>query len=192
MPVLAAIPAGYFAAAGAAAAIAGAGISYMGAQSQAQAASESANYNAEVAANNQLEANQAATVAQQQGAQAQVEKAYQEDVLVGQQKAGLAANGVDVGSGSAVNLLSDTKAAGELDQLTIQNNAAREAQGYLNQGIGYANQAQIDQAAGQAALQGGALKADSALVTGAGQVASSWYKYTQTSSSSDVDSTSGF
>ena len=158
----------------------GAGVSYMGAQQQASAQSNADKYNAEVAANNQLMANQAAAVATEQGAVAQQQKANQEDVLLGQQKAGLAANGIDVGSGSAVDLLSDTKAYGELDQLTIRNNAAREAQGYTNQGISYANQAQVDEASSAATLQGGALKGASSLITGAGQVASQWYNYTNT------------
>lgn len=171
----------------AAGAIAGAGVSYIGAQQTAAAQSESAQYNAEVAKNNQVLADQAAQTALQQGAVAQQQKAYQEDVLVGQEKAGLAANGVDVGSGTAVDILSDTKAAGELDQLTIANNAARESVGFQNQGINYGAQAQQDQAASAAALAGGDLAATAKLATGAGQVASTWYQYTQQNSPTGVD-----
>ena len=169
--------------AGAVAAVAGAGVSYMGAQTQGQAASNAATYNAEVNANNQQMADAAAVTAQQQGAVDQQQKANQEDVLIGQQKAGLAANGIDVGSGTAVDLLADTKAAGEFDQLTITNNAARTAQGFENQGINYQNQAVVNEQESAAALQGGELKADSALITGAGSVANSWYNYTNGSSS---------
>lgn len=49
---------------------------------------------------------------------------------VGTQRSALAANGIDVNSGSAANLQDDTAMLGELDALTIQNNAAREAYGY--------------------------------------------------------------
>lgn len=160
-----------------AATVAGAGLSYMGAQQQASATSAQMQYNAQVAKNNQTMADQAAVVAQQQGEVQQQQKANQEAVLIGQQKAGFAANGVDVGSETATNLLSDTKAAGELDQLTIANNAARETQGYKNQSINYAGQAGLDEASSQSALTGGALKGAAALVTGAGQVASSWYNF---------------
>ena len=128
-----------------------------------------------------------AQAALQEGAVAQQQKAYQEDVLVGQEKAGLAANGVDVGSGSAVDILSDTKAAGELDQLTILNNAQRTSVGFTNQGINYGNQANINEAASQAALTGGDLAATSDVIKGAGAVASTWYNYTNNNSTSGVD-----
>lgn len=49
---------------------------------------------------------------------------------VGTQRSAQAANGIDVNSGSASQLQDDTAMLGELDALTIQNNAAREAYGY--------------------------------------------------------------
>lgn len=160
-----------------------AAVSTYSAISTANTASATASYNAKVAANNQIIADQAAVTAKQEGDITQQQKAYQEDVLVGQQKAGLAANGVDVGSGSALDLVGDTKKAGEFDQLTIQNNAARTAAGFTNQGISYQNQAGVDQAASSAALQGGELKAASSVVSGAGQVAGQWYKFSQSDTS---------
>lgn len=53
--------------------------------------------------------------------------------FIGSQRTGFAANGVDVNSGSAANIQDDTAALGELDALTIRNNAAREAWGYRTQ-----------------------------------------------------------
>lgn len=49
---------------------------------------------------------------------------------IGTQRSVQAANGIDVNSGSAAQLQDDTAMIGELDALTIQNNAAREAYGY--------------------------------------------------------------
>ncbi|UEH06668.1 hypothetical protein [Pseudomonas sp. HN8-3] len=49
---------------------------------------------------------------------------------VGTQRSVQAANGIDVNSGSSAQLQDDTAMLGELDALTIQNNAAREAYGY--------------------------------------------------------------
>ncbi len=49
---------------------------------------------------------------------------------LGTQRAAMAANGGEVNSGSNAALQDDTAAIGELDALTIQNNAAREAYGY--------------------------------------------------------------
>ncbi len=50
--------------------------------------------------------------------------------LLGTEKAGFAAQGVDIGIGSAVDVQVDTAFLGELDALTIRTNAAREAWGY--------------------------------------------------------------
>ncbi|WDY60395.1 virion core protein, T7 gp14 family [Pseudomonas sp. PSKL.D1] len=52
---------------------------------------------------------------------------------IGTQRAGFAGNGIDVNSGSAADIQDDTAALGELDALTIKNNAAREAWGYRTQ-----------------------------------------------------------
>lgn len=49
--------------------------------------------------------------------------------LKGQQKTGFAASGVDIGSGSPVDILSDTAAFGELDASTIRHNAELDAYG---------------------------------------------------------------
>lgn len=50
--------------------------------------------------------------------------------LLGTEKAGFAAQGVDIGVGSPVDVQEDTAFLGELDALTIRTNAAREAWGY--------------------------------------------------------------
>lgn len=48
---------------------------------------------------------------------------------IGTQRSVQAANGIDVNSGSSALIQDDTAMLGELDALTIQNNAAREAYG---------------------------------------------------------------
>lgn len=50
--------------------------------------------------------------------------------IVGAQRAGFAAQGVDVNSGVAADVQADTKYMGEQDAVTIRNNAWREAWGY--------------------------------------------------------------
>jgi len=49
---------------------------------------------------------------------------------IGAQRAGLAAQNVDVGFGSPVDVQADSAFLGELDAYKIRNNAAREAWGY--------------------------------------------------------------
>lgn len=48
----------------------------------------------------------------------------------GSQRVSLAAQGVDIGSGTAADLQSDTAMMGALDRVTALNNAKREAYGY--------------------------------------------------------------
>lgn len=63
---------------------------------------------------------------------------------VGTQRSAQAANGIDVNSGSAAQLQDDTAMIGELDALTISNNAARQAYGYriqADQDVANASQA---------------------------------------------------
>lgn len=50
--------------------------------------------------------------------------------LLGSQRAGYAGQNVDVGTGSPVDVVTDTAYQGELDALTLRTNAAREAWGY--------------------------------------------------------------
>lgn len=67
----------------------------------------------------------------------------------GAQRSAAAANGVDVTSGSAAQLQDDTRQAGTQDEMTIRNNAWREAWGYKVQATNYGNQGAMSYAAGQ-------------------------------------------
>ena len=80
---------------------------------------------------------------------------------VGTQRSVQAANGIDVNSGSSAQLQDDTAMLGELDALTIQNNAAREAYGYRVQ----ANQDMLN--AGQT-VQNGKTAATGTILGGLG------------------------
>lgn len=63
--------------------------------------------------------------------------------LRGAQRATLAAQGIDVGDGSAADLGLETEQLGELDVLTIANNAQREAFGFKVEAVNYRNQATL-------------------------------------------------
>lgn len=62
---------------------------------------------------------------------------------IGSQRAGIAAAGVDVGFGSAVDVQEDAAFLGELDALTLRTNAMREAWGYRVQAEDIRRRAQI-------------------------------------------------
>jgi len=107
-----------------------AAMSGVAASNQAGAQQQSDNYNAQIAANNATVASEQRSVAIQQG-QAQAEQSQlQQSRTLGEQKAALAANGVQLTSGSATDILASTKFLGEQDVNAIQSNAARQAWGY--------------------------------------------------------------
>lgn len=116
------------------------------------------------------------------------------------QRASMAANGIDLGVGSAENILTTTDVMGEIDANTIQANAVRAAWGYRAEAQNAKGQADVARARqyGAAVMAGAerdvggkayafAMKqADSvrpstsfgsSLLSGAGKVAESWYSY---------------
>jgi hypothetical protein len=54
---------------------------------------------------------------------------------IGSQRAALAAQGIEIDDGSALEVQMDTATQGELDAITIKNNAFREAWGYKMEAV---------------------------------------------------------
>lgn len=104
-------------------AIAGSILNSYGAYASAKNEKSAFNYNAQVYG-------QQAADALQRGREA--EYRYRENVsrVTGSQRAALAANGVDLGQGSALDILAETDALGSRDAALIRLNAEREAYGY--------------------------------------------------------------
>lgn len=70
--------------------------------------------------------------------------------LVGSQKAALAAQGIDIGAGSAFEIQTEADALGRLDASTIRNNAARGALGLSFQASALQTQQDITRITGRA------------------------------------------
>lgn len=64
-------------------------------------------------------------------------------LLISRQMAGYASSGVELGSGSPLQTTADTAMFGELDALTIKNNAQQEAWGYVNQSEDFKRKSQL-------------------------------------------------
>lgn len=154
---------------------AGATAGAFGAYRSAQAQRATLGYEAAVAQNNETIANYQAAVAEQNGAAAEQAQELKTAALRGDQRAALAANGVDLGTGSAAETLATTDFMGARDALTIRDNTARQAWALRQQGKGYAAEAATDRSTARAInpLMAGA----SSLLTSGSSVASSWYKY---------------
>jgi hypothetical protein len=125
---LAAANAGALAGAGAA------GLSGFSAYTQASAARQANVYQAQVDQNNALIAGYQGSAAVRQGGQQAQLSMLQSAQVYGQQRADLAANGVDLSSGSALDQLASTRFLNQQDVNAIQSNAARAAWGYQVQG----------------------------------------------------------
>lgn len=136
---------------------------------QAQATSAAAEYNAKVGEMNAKLSERRARDAIERGAAEEQRKRLETARLQGQQKAAMAANGVDLTFGSPLDTIVDTAVLGELDALTIRTNAYRES---YDREVDAANQragAQLSRMEAKAAKTGGYLAAAGTVLTGAGK-----------------------
>jgi hypothetical protein len=130
-------------------------------------------YQAQVARNNQTIANDNADLATFKGTQAVGISREKTAQMVGMDRAGSGANGVDVNSGSALRTQMDTARIGAMDAQTIQANAARSAWGYKVQAQDFGQEAVLDRAKGnQAAI--------ASLIGGGANFADKWNKFRNT------------
>lgn len=155
------------------------GVSAIGAAQQASATAAADRYQAQVALNNQKIAGQYAAQATADGENQVAAKQQQTAQMIGSERAAMAANGVELDNGSALRIQGDTAKLGEVDALTIRNNAARAAYGYELQGVSYGQQAALDESAASNAVSAGSLNAFSSIVGGASSLADKWSKYQQ-------------
>lgn len=94
---------------------------------------QSASYTAAIANRNAEQAKIFAKDAIARGEQKADDNRRKVGYKIGAQRVGLAASGVDTGSGMALDIIGDTALLGELDTQIIRQNADREAKGYLSQ-----------------------------------------------------------
>lgn len=84
-------------------------------------------------------------------------------------KAKQASSGLDVNSGSAVQVQQSEKELGQLDAMTIQSNAARAAFGYKEQARNFRDQAALDKSQSNETIWGSGLQSLSDLDEGLGK-----------------------
>lgn len=143
----------------------GAGIAAVSAVSSGIAAGNAASYQAQVSRNNQAIAQQNAQRAASATA-AQTEAAgLKARAQQGGLRAALAANGVDVNSGSAADVQSGERQIGYLDTATVAGNAAQQVYGYRTQASNFGAQAELDQSEAAFDPIAGGLKAAGGLAS---------------------------
>ena len=163
----------------------------LGAVQQSQATKASMEYQSAVAKNNATISEWQAKDALERGKTAEEQQRLRTRQLKGSQTAKLAANGIDISEGSALNILSDTDWMGEQDALTIRNNANREAWG---------NRVQADNQNSNSAMLKASADAQNPLLSGVssimsnpnlGTVAGKWYNMSGTKTGSSTNQSAG-
>jgi hypothetical protein len=142
----------------------------------ADAAKQAADYNAQVANNNATIASQQRSSALQQGEVESQNAMRKQAQMIGDQRAEMSANGIDITQGSAQDILASTKFLGGIDVNTIQSNAARQAWGYEVQSMNDKSTAVMEtwKANSINPSQIGAMAAGSSLLSSIGSAASSY------------------
>lgn len=151
----------------------GAAAATIGAYNRSKADKYAYEYQAKVAANNaQVEtwkAQDAITRGQSDVARSQLATRQ----LKGAQRAAMAARGIDLGEGSALNILTDTDVMGQADANTLADNAAKEAWAHRVAATGAASNASM--LSTRASNESPFLSAAGTALTSAGSVAANWY-----------------
>ena len=155
--------------------VASAAMSAYGAYNTAKGQQQALNYQGQVATVNAKRAEFAAQDAEERGQKEKQIARQRASAMTGAQRASLAARGMDLTTGSALDLLEDTQYFGELDQETIANNTNKEAWSIRARKDDYTASAAM-QRAGAGNISPG-LSLATSLVNSGASVAKSWYKY---------------
>lgn len=158
--------------------VASAGASVAGGIVAGEAQKKSADYNAQIQANDAITAQRNATIASEMGEQAAEQRGMQTAQQVGKAKAIFGASGIDPLSGSASDTEEGITSSGLTDVQTIKSNAARQAWGYQTQSSNFTAQSQLDKQQGADEMAG-------SFLSGASSGLNSWLKFGNVGSSNN-------
>lgn len=127
--------------------------------SQAQAFGAQADFQKQVYDINSKIAEYQATDALKQGERAVETHKRETRSLIGSQRVSMAAQGIDIEDGSALDVQASTRTMSDLDVVTIRSNAYRQAWGYKTQALDASMRGQFAQISGQ-------MQASSTMLTG--------------------------
>lgn len=144
-----------------------AGIQAVGSIAQGNAANEAAKFNAAIDEQNARLAEQYADAARARGEKDAQRQRIKTGQAMGEQRASLGAAGYDLSVGNALDILSDTAAAGKIDVNNILYNAELEAVDKKADAVNFRNKAAMARAEGKAAKRAGYFDAVTTLVGGA-------------------------
>lgn len=134
------------------------------------AGGRAADFQAQIARNNAEISRMNARQATEAGNAAATQSMLRTRAIVGQTKAAQAASGIDVNSGSAVDVQASERMLGMMDALTIRSNAARAAYGYQAEAGNQLARAESLRRTGKMRRIGGFMDASGTILEGASSV----------------------
>ncbi len=152
----------------------GAGVSAIGAIEGGQATKNAADYSAQVARNNEQIANANAEYAIASGQRKAADVSMKGAATAGRVKTAQAASGIDVNTGSAVDVQEGDREVSKLDAETTLNNAELQAYGYRSHATNFKAESQLDEAKGDQAVTGSEFAAAGGLLSSASSLRFKW------------------
>lgn len=150
---------------------------FMGSMQQAEAQAGAANYQAQVARNNEIIARNNAAYAAQAGAVRAQTQDFKNRTVLGTLEADQGASGIDFESGSSANVRRSARNVARLDTETIYNNALLQTNQALSQATSFSAQAGLEDFEARNARAAGTTRAFGSLLGGATSFADKWLKY---------------
>jgi hypothetical protein len=163
-----------FATAAAIAGVAGAATSATGAITGGVANAANSSYQAAVASNNAITAGNNANYALEAGEAKTANQSRKGAAASGTLKATQAANGVNVNSGTAVDVQTGERETNQLDTETTLNNSELQAYGYRTAQTGFEAESQLDEAKASQAIPAAVLGATGGLLSSASSLGGKW------------------
>lgn len=152
-------------------------MSFVGGQQQAAAQKDAANFQAQVARNNQIIAQQNADYARQAGAADTVTQGIKTAQVVGAEEAAQGSSGIDLTTGSPREVRRSTTELGQLDAATIMHNAELRARGAEVQASNFGSEAQLASMRASNASSAGTFSGFSSLLSAGSQFSDKWMKF---------------
>lgn len=154
-------------------------VGVMGAKNAADAQAANANYQAQVAKNNQIISSQNAAYTMQAGNAKAEDESLKGRARQGAVLTALAANGLDVNSGTPVDVEKTQKETDALSTQRVVDASQLQAYGYRSQGVNFGAQAGLDTAEAGQAKSAGNLAMVGGLLSGASSVGLNYAKLSQ-------------
>lgn len=165
------------------------GLEFKGKRDAANAAEAEGNYAAGAYTTDASFADAQSADALARGAVAEQRFRQSTQGLIGAQRAGFGASGVQLSDGSALQVQQDAAALGEVDALTLRNNAARESWGFAVDAFNYRQQAVMAKRGGANAAAAYRTQSYGTLLSGAASAFGALYNPDYKSSSTPKDKT---